>query len=1002
MFVIHHFELDLYTQDLLHDLEPQFGFNGFGEFIFYRTYSRMIDGHQENWADCIIRVINGVMSIRKDWYIRNHIPWEEKKWQLIAKKMAISAFKMEWLPPGRGLWAMGTNFIYERGSMALYNCAFENVTDYIGDDLSWAMDSLMLGVGVGFSPLRNDNLKFKNPRGHFEYVIPDSREGWAQVPKLLFEAYIYGSSKPIFIYDKIREAGLPISGFGGVASGPAPLRLLADQIEEAIERYIYDDYYDSVMLKTDCMNQIGCCVVAGNVRRSAELASGKISDPTFKDLKNYKKHPYRKEWGWMSNNSVILETDDDFDLLPEIAHRVRLNGEPGYLNLQNFPKGRIGKRDHIRPDKAVGVNPCITGDTKIAVADGRGFIPIKETLEQDVDVYCVDEYDEITIRRMRHPRLTGELQKILKVIFDDGSYVRVTPNHRFMKRDRSFVEAIHLVPGDSLAVMRRYVPENCWDNYISVGFGGKTYSEHRLIAKNKYGIVVDYHYDNPIESQTLRFYREIINQGYDAEIIDDQVIVIKTCEGCKQPFTIKAIHREHACCSLSCNNTIKDYSKNIESNRKVHAEKKETLKDLNHRVSMVIEDGYEDVYNGTVDDYHNFIIGGWESETLFGRKIQVGIINAQCGEILLEHREVCNIDETFPTVCKTVDNWYKACKYATLYTTTVSLLPTHQPSTNRIVARNRRIGVGLVDFTGWTHEGGVARVTKYLRKGYKIIRTTAANYNAEAGVPEPIRVTTVKPGGTIPKLAGKTSGMMYPNFHETLRRVRIARNHPIHDILVNARVPYEADLVSSNTDVFEWPILMGPAESSEDVSIWQQAMNLILLQREWADNAVSNTLNFRPKWKLVKVLSIFYGHEYPYEEMTSLLACQLATSEEEYTYFMDQLTVYSPDICNQRLRVRMEFDENENVIECYIYEYDPNHEEDDLEAVLAAIAPLTKSVSLLPHSVKGAYPQMPEEGLTTEEYLARLNRLKKIDWSALLNSDGHDEKFCTSDSCQLI
>jgi len=30
-----------------------------------------------------------------------------------------------------------------------------------------------------------------------------------------------------------------------------------------------------------------------------------------------------------------------------------------------------------------------------------------------------------------------------------------------------------------------------------------------------------------------------------------------------------------------------------------------------------------------------------------------------------------------------------------------------------------------------------------------------------------------------------------------------------------------------------------------DVSIWEQAMNLVLLQREWADNSVSNTLYFK-------------------------------------------------------------------------------------------------------------------------------------------------------------
>ena len=33
-------------------------------------------------------------------------------------------WEFRFLPPGRGLWMMGTDYIYERGSAALNNCAF--------------------------------------------------------------------------------------------------------------------------------------------------------------------------------------------------------------------------------------------------------------------------------------------------------------------------------------------------------------------------------------------------------------------------------------------------------------------------------------------------------------------------------------------------------------------------------------------------------------------------------------------------------------------------------------------------------------------------------------------------------------------------------------------------------------------------------------------------------------------------------------------------------------
>ena len=74
---------------------PNFGFNGLGEVVFRRTYSR----DNESWNDVVIRVIEGVISIRKEHFIRNSLYWNDAEWQLYAHKLALSLFKMEWLPP---------------------------------------------------------------------------------------------------------------------------------------------------------------------------------------------------------------------------------------------------------------------------------------------------------------------------------------------------------------------------------------------------------------------------------------------------------------------------------------------------------------------------------------------------------------------------------------------------------------------------------------------------------------------------------------------------------------------------------------------------------------------------------------------------------------------------------------------------------------------------------------------------------------------------------------
>ena len=54
-------------KDKLKDKKVNWGYGGLSEFTYYRTYARkQRDGQLETWADCVIRVIEGVFSILKD------------------------------------------------------------------------------------------------------------------------------------------------------------------------------------------------------------------------------------------------------------------------------------------------------------------------------------------------------------------------------------------------------------------------------------------------------------------------------------------------------------------------------------------------------------------------------------------------------------------------------------------------------------------------------------------------------------------------------------------------------------------------------------------------------------------------------------------------------------------------------------------------------------------------------------------------------------------------
>ena len=86
-------------------------------------------------------------------------------------------------------------------------------------------------------------------------------------------------------------------------------------IEKKFERKVKMDGTDILIGSrdiVDIMNIIGKCVVAGNIRRVAEIALGEANDTEFIHLKDYAKNPERMEYGWVSNNSIFADIGMDY------------------------------------------------------------------------------------------------------------------------------------------------------------------------------------------------------------------------------------------------------------------------------------------------------------------------------------------------------------------------------------------------------------------------------------------------------------------------------------------------------------------------------------------------------------------------------------------------------------------------------------------------------------------------------------------------------------------
>ena len=336
---------------------------GMGELsyiVYKRTYARPVHGENrsEEWWETCRRVIEGMFTIQKIHCRNLGLHWDNRKAQATARDAYDRLFNLKWTPPGRGLWAMGTDFLFERGSASLNNCAFvstQNIAEDPAEPFHWLFNMSMYGVGVGFDVLGADKVKVVEPKISEEpHVVEDSKEGWGDLLYRAISAFTGRGSLPSVVdYSHVRPEGSPILTFGGIAPGPEPLRQAYERVVMILTRRIGQTIDEETIV--DLANIFGVAVVSGGVRRSSEIALGKSEK--FSKLK--RRQDESAAWYWASNNTIIKEADDeviDYDLhVKNIEH----NGEPGFFMLNNARAfGRMNGIPNFRDRRAKGTNPC--------------------------------------------------------------------------------------------------------------------------------------------------------------------------------------------------------------------------------------------------------------------------------------------------------------------------------------------------------------------------------------------------------------------------------------------------------------------------------------------------------------------------------------------------------------------------------------------------------------------------------------------------------------------
>jgi adenosylcobalamin-dependent ribonucleoside-triphosphate reductase len=219
-----------------------------------------------------------------------------------------------------------------------------------------------------------------------------------------------------------------------------------------------------------------------------------------------------------------------------------------------------------------------------------------------------------------------------------------------------------------------------------------------------------------------------------------------------------------------------------------------------------------------------------------------------CAEQTLEPFELCCLVETFPANHDSPEDFFETLKYAYMYAKTVTLVRTHNARTNAVTLRNRRIGCSQSGIVQAIAKFGRDKFFAYMcNYGYEAIKRWDRIYSDWLCVPQSIKVTSVKPSGTVSLLPGSTPGIHYAHSEYYIRRIRVEDTSPLLQEAILAGYEVEVDTYAPNTYCVLFPVKEPYfTKGKTEVSIWEQFNNASDMQCYWADNQVSITVTFNP------------------------------------------------------------------------------------------------------------------------------------------------------------
>lgn len=270
-----------------------------------------------------------------------------------------------------------------------------------------------------------------------------------------------------------------------------------------------------------------------------------------------------------------------------------------------------------------------------------------------------------------------------------------------------------------------------------------------------------------------------------------------------------------------------------------------------------------------------------------------------CAEQSLESYECCTLVETYLNRHESLEDYKRTLKFAYLYAKTVTLLPTHWEETNAIMQRNRRIGTSMSGVANFADIHGLPILRDWMDAGYATIKDYDNTYSEWLGIRESIKMTTVKPSGTVSILAGESPGVHWtPGGKYFLRAIRFSNEDPMLPLfkMANYRVEPASESPTTTSVVF-FPIKSEAERAERDVTIFEKMSLAATAQRHWSDNSVSVTISFDPDTEARHIGTVLHMYDGQMKSVSFLPSGNSTypqmpytqISEEEYSSSMGSL-----------------------------------------------------------------------------------------------------------------